>query len=212
MKASLLFALLASSLVILSGCQTSGYGSDCTGDGIAPCTTSSRMGSSGTSYVSASAPVQQPGQAPVAAQPIVVSATGYAAPMMNKNISKAQARLLTLRGSKIDAYRNLSERVYGLKLRGSSSLRSMMTAHDELQTYVDAYLMGAKVVSQRELEDGTFETIVEMALQESFQQCVQDPSSISSNPACQMAYNNMNRTTQQTPTVKPVTTNFYNVE
>ena len=92
-----------------------------------------------------------------------------------------------------------------------------MTAHDELQTFVDAYLMGAKVVSQRELEDGSFETIVEMALQENFQQCVQSPGSISSNPACQMGYSNINNgisqyQSQTSPQVRSTTTNFYSVE
>ncbi|TBR37702.1 hypothetical protein CBF23_013930 [Marinomonas agarivorans] len=213
MKSSLLYTALIGGALMLAGCQTSGmnggaFGRQCSG--IAPC--ASNPTAQGPAGFGA-----QPAQGQYIArkqpQPIVVSATGYAAPMMSKKISKAQARLLTLRGSKIDAYRNLSERVYGLKLSGSSSLRSMMTAHDELQTFVDAYLMGAKVVSQRELEDGSFETIVEMALQESFQQCVQSPTTISSNPACQMAYNNINRNqTQQPAPAKPTTTNFYSVE
>lgn len=213
MKTSLLYTVLVGGALVLAGCQTSGmggsgaFGRQCSG--IAPCNNNT------TAQVNSFGGQQAPGQyiARRQSQPIVVSATGYAAPMLSKKISKAQARLLTLRGSKIDAYRNLSERVYGLKLSGSSSLRSMMTAHDELQTFVDAYLMGAKVVSQRELEDGSFETIVEMALQESFQQCVQSPTTISSNPACQMAYNNINRNQTQKPAqAKPTTTNFYSVE
>lgn len=212
MKTSLLYTALVGGALMLAGCQTSGgaFGSQCSG--IAPCSNNSvAQGFNNNNFGAQPAQGQYIARKPP--QPIVVSATGYAAPMMNKKISKAQARLLTLRGSKIDAYRNLSERVYGLKLRGSSSLRSMMTAHDELQTFVDAYLMGAKVVSQRELEDGSFETIVEMALQESFQQCVQNPSTMSSNPACQMAYNNMNRNQTQKPIqAKPTTTNFYSVE
>ncbi|TDO96013.1 LPP20 family lipoprotein [Marinomonas balearica] len=118
--------------------------------------------------------------------PIIVNATGYSAPISRKNLSKSQARLMSLRGSKLDAYRNLAERVYGLKIDGTSSITNMMATHDELRTYVDAYLVGAKVVSQRELEDGTFETVVEMALQENFRQCVSSPSSILSNPACQV--------------------------
>lgn len=202
-------------VLLLTGCQMAGtnFATSNQCSGIAPCTGNNANAAPGTTM--ASQTIAQPGQyiARPQAQPIVVSATGYAAPLLNNKISKAQARLLTLRGSKIDAYRNLSERVYGLKLRGSSSLRSMMTAHDELQTFVDAYLMGAKVVSQRELEDGSFETIVEMALQESFQQCVQDPASISNNPACQIAYNNMSRNQTQAPIqAKPTTTNFYSVE
>ena len=221
MRSSLLYAALIGTCVILAGCRVSSAGS-CSG--IAPCSASnttptatnsySQSNFSNTGYVAAAQQQLVVQQAP---QPIVISATGYAAPMISKKLSRPQIRLLTLRGSKVDAYRNLSERVYGLKLRGSSSLRSMMTAHDELQTFVDAYLMGAKVVSQRELEDGSFETIVEMALQENFQQCVQSPGSISSNPACQMGYSNINNgisqyQSQTSPQVRSTTTNFYSVE
>ena len=220
MRSSLLYAALIVTCVILAGCRVSSAGS-CSG--IAPCNASNPTPTTNSftqpTYATkglAAAPAQQlvVQQAP---QPIVISATGYAAPMVSKKLSRPQIRLLTLRGSKLDAYRNLSERVYGLKLRGSSSLRSMMTAHDELQTFVDAYLMGAKVVSQRELEDGSFETIVEMALQENFQQCVQNPATISNNPACQMGYSNLNNgisqyQSQTSPQVRSTTTNFYSVE
>jgi len=222
MRSSLLYAALIGTCIILAGCRVSSAGS-CSG--IAPCNASNPSPAATNSFAQptysnsgfASAQVPQQIVVQQAPQPIVISATGYAAPMVSKKLSRPQIRLLTLRGSKVDAYRNLSERVYGLKLRGSSSLRSMMTAHDELQTFVDAYLMGAKVVSQRELEDGSFETIVEMALQENFQQCVQNPATISSNPACQMGYSNLNNgisqyQSQTSPQVRSTTTNFYSVE
>jgi hypothetical protein len=80
--------------------------------------------------------------------------------------------------------------------------------NDELRTYVDAYLVGAKVVSQREHEDGTFETVVEMALQENFRQCISSPNGIQSNPNCsvQPGYRAIN-VENSTPT-----TNFYSIE
>ncbi len=213
MKVASLYAVLTS--IFLVGCQPTGMYSN-QHSGIGPYN-GSVLG--GVGNLSPAQQAQYFANSQAKLQPIVVSATGYAAPLENNKVSKAQARLLTLRGSKIDAYRNLSERVYGLKLRGSSSLRSMMTAHDELQTFVDAYLMGAKVVSQRELEDGSFETIVEMALQENFQQCVLNPQSIATNPACQMAYNNMdnsmsmgNNQTAPLTRAQPTTTNFYSIK
>lgn len=222
MRSSLLYAALIGTCIILAGCRVSSAGS-CSG--IAPCDSASATSTTPTNFAQPSygtnnytAPaMQQQRVVQQAPQPIVVSATGYAAPMVSKKLSRPQIRLLTLRGSKVDAYRNLSERVYGLKLRGSTSLRNMMAAHDELQTFVDAYLMGAKVVSQRELEDGSFETIVEMALQGNFQQCVQDPASIATNPACQMGYSNINNGVSQyqsktSPQVRSTTTNFYSVE
>lgn len=142
--------------------------------------------------------------------PIIVNAAGYSAPISSKQLSKSQARLMSLRGSKLDAYRNLSERVYGLKIDGTSSLSNMMMQHDELRTYVDAYLVGAKVISQRELEDGTFETVVEMALQENFRACVSSPESIRSNPTCQIRPNYNTTSSVATPASQP--SNFYSVQ
>ena len=140
--------------------------------------------------------------------PIIINATGYSAPISSKSLSKAQARLMSLRGSKLDAYRNLSERVYGISLDGSSSLSNMMMQHDELRAYVNAYLVGAKVISQRELEDGTFETVVELALQENFRQCASSPAEIRSNPNCQLT--KRSSTTAATPKKQP--SSFYSVQ
>ncbi|MGO3345393.1 MAG: LPP20 family lipoprotein [Marinomonas sp.] len=141
-------------------------------------------------------------------EPIIIKATGYAAVSTSSRFSKSQARLMALRSSRLDAYRNLSERVYGLKLDGSSSLSNMVLQHDELRSYIDSYLVGAKVISQREHEDGTFETVVEMALQESFRQCVSSPSTISNNPKCQTHASNQ---TVNAATPTP-TANFYTIE
>jgi hypothetical protein len=140
--------------------------------------------------------------------PIIVNATGYAAVSTSKRFSKSQARLMALRSSTLDAYRNLSERVYGLKLDGSSSLNNMVLQHDELRSYIDSYLVGAKVVSQREHEDGTFETVVEMALQENFRECVSSPSNIANNPQCQthQNYKTVNASRSNS------TANFYTIE
>lgn len=199
----LILANLALLLSACAGLSPTGH-STCTST--SPCSNQTRMDGS---------PVNNAAQTPrqievveVAPQPpIIVNATGYSAPVTSKSLSKAQARLMSLRGSKLDAYRNLSERVYGLKLDGSSSLSNMMAQHDELRAYIDAYLVGAKVISQRELEDGTFETIVEMALRENFRQCVNSPESLRSNPTCQLRPNY--RITSE-KTSQP--TNFYSVQ
>lgn len=142
--------------------------------------------------------------------PIIINATGYAAPSVSKSLTKAQSRLMTMRGSKLDAYRNLSERVYGISLDGSSSLSNLMMQHDELRAYVNAYLVGAKVISQRELEDGTFETVVELALQENFRQCVSSIDALRSNPNCQLRKRTQTMTTNSAQPVKP--SSFYSVQ
>ncbi|MCB5162255.1 LPP20 family lipoprotein [Marinomonas algarum] len=208
MTSSLHIFLIAIGALILSGCQNLAQynenGEPCTS--VAPCNGNVVGGNTATNYAQpTTAKVNT--VAVIKQEPIIVTATGYAALITSKRLSQSQARIMTLRSSMLDAYRNLSERVYGLKIDGSSSLSNMVLQNDELRTYVDAYLIGAKVVSQREHEDGTFETVVEMALQENFRQCL-NSSSLQNDPNCQVspAYRTVNAQSS-TPT-----TNFYSIE
>lgn len=214
---------IAIGAIILAGCQNlnpQGTTGECTS--VAPCNGNTIGDFSSTAtpttntYNTQATQTTQNGAlnanntiAVIKQEPIVVTATGYAALTTNKRLSKSQARIMTLRSSMLDAYRNLSERVYGLKIDGSSSLSNMVIQNDELRTYVDAYLVGAKVVSQREHEDGTFETVVEMALQENFRQCVTSSQGISSDPNCQVnpGYQAIN-----VESSRPPTTNFYSID
>lgn len=210
MTLSLRIFLIAIGVITLAGCQNlnqqSANGEPCTT--VAPCNGNTIGNDSSNGYAQQNGALNANNTIAVIKQePIIVTATGYAAMMTNKRLTKSQARIMTLRSSMLDAYRNLSERVYGLKIDGSSSLSNMVMQNDELRTYVDAYLVGAKVVSQREHEDGTFETIVEMALQENFRQCLSS-SNIQSDPNCkiQPGYRAIN-VENSTPT-----TNFYSIE
>ena len=217
MTLSLRILLITMGAIILAGCQNlnqQGSTGECTS--VAPCN-GNTVGNFGTTTTANTynTPTTQNGAANanntiavIKQEPIVVTATGYAALTTNKRLSKSQARIMTLRSSMLDAYRNLSERVYGLKIDGSSSLSNMVIQNDELRTYVDAYLVGAKVVSQREHEDGTFETVVEMALQENFRQCVTSSQGINTDPNCQVTpgYRAINVESS------PPTTNFYSID
>jgi hypothetical protein len=208
MTLSLRIFFIAIGAITLAGCQglyqQSADGAPCTT--VAPCN-GNVIGHEAPAYIQHGALNANNTIAVIKQEPIIVTATGYAAMMSNKRLTKSQARIMTMRSSMLDAYRNLSERVYGLKIDGSSSLSNMVMQNDELRTYVDAYLVGAKVVSQREHEDGTFETIVEMALQENFRQCL-DSHNIQSDPNCkiQPGYRAVN-VQNTTPT-----TNFYSIE
>ncbi|BFM49556.1 LPP20 family lipoprotein [Marinomonas sp. THO17] len=206
--------LIAAGAILITGCQTynqQGVANTGTCTSIAPCN-GNQIGNDGATnnYTPAATTGALNANNTIAVikqEPIVVTATGYAALTTNKRLTKSQARIMTLRSSMLDAYRNLSERVYGLKIDGSSSLSNMVIQNDELRTYVDAYLVGAKVVSQREHEDGTFETVVEMALQENFRQCIAS-SNVANDPNCQVqpGYRAIN-VQSSTPT-----TNFYSIE
>ncbi|PYF79243.1 MULTISPECIES: LPP20 family lipoprotein [Marinomonas] len=209
MTVSLRIFFIAIGALMLAGCQNlyqqDPNGTPCTT--VAPCNGNNFNTGPSTGYTQNRAVNTNNSVSVIKKEPIIVTATGYAAMMTNKRLTKSQARIMSLRSSMLDAYRNLSERVYGLKIDGSSSLSNMVMQNDELRTYVDAYLVGAKVISQREHEDGTFETIVEMALQENFRECV-NSGNIQANPNCRVQPGYRSVDVQNSAP----TANFYSIE
>ncbi len=104
--------------------------------------------------------------------PIVVRVTGYAMYQAPEKKHTDPKRLLAIRASKLDAYRNLAERVYGLSLAGSSTVKDFTLAHDGFETVVDSMIRGARVVSVAENKNTGIETVVELLLPGNFQDCL----------------------------------------
>ncbi|MCX7918977.1 MAG: LPP20 family lipoprotein [bacterium] len=97
--------------------------------------------------------------------PPVIRATGYGAPPPPRpGGTPAQARLLAQRAAQADAYRNLAERIKGVRIEGETTVQDFITRDDRIRTRVDAVIRGARVVSARELPDKTFEVVVEVRL------------------------------------------------
>lgn len=96
-----------------------------------------------------------------------VGATGYGAPPKNY-YPEGQRRLMTIRASKIDAYRALAEVVGGLHVWGSTTISAMVVERDRYRVFVDTYVRGARVVSVAGDEDGTYQTSVEMEVDQRF--------------------------------------------
>lgn len=99
--------------------------------------------------------------------PIVLRAKGGGAPP-EKAINPAQARLMTERAAKMDAYRNLLEQAYGLNISSKSTVKNFVTQNDVIRSRVDAYIRGAKVVDTQHLEDGGVEVEMEVTLGHDF--------------------------------------------
>lgn len=100
-----------------------------------------------------------------------VRTSGYGAPP-KKFYPDAQRRLLAMRAAKVDAYRALAERIKGLHIWGGTTVGDMVVERDRFQVFVDATLEGARVISNHEQEDGSFETVLEVQIGQQFLQSV----------------------------------------
>jgi hypothetical protein len=95
--------------------------------------------------------------------PPIIRATGYGAPPPPRpGGTPAQARLLAQRAAQADAYRNLAERVKGVRIDSETTVIDFITRDDRIRTRVDAVIRGAQVISSRELPDRTFEVVIEI--------------------------------------------------
>jgi len=106
--------------------------------------------------------------------PMTLRVVGYGATeVVTKSKSDAQRRLLAIRAARMDAYRAMAERVYGISVQGSTTVRDMVVQNDRFRSYVETYMHGARVVSTDVMPDGTVETVLEMVIDHGFRNCLQ---------------------------------------
>lgn len=110
--------------------------------------------------------------APKPEPPILIRVTGYGVYDAKAKHKQASKRLKAIRASRLDAYRNLAERVYGLSLSGSSKVKDFDLMHDEFAAQVDTVVRGARVVSISENPMTGMETVLELELPADFKRCL----------------------------------------
>ncbi len=91
-----------------------------------------------------------------------VRATGSGIPPEGK--TGTEARLMAERAAKVDAYRNLTELVYGVRIDAATTVEDFVTQRDEIKATVSTFIRGAKVVDTRYLNDGSIEVELELPL------------------------------------------------
>jgi hypothetical protein len=86
-------------------------------------------------------------------------------------LQEGQQKLLAKRAAIVDGYRNLAERIKGLKIDANTYVRDFVAEADEINTSLDTFIKGARVVGPaRYFEDGSAEVTVEITLSELVQQ------------------------------------------
>jgi hypothetical protein len=110
-----------------------------------------------------SAPVETKNMsAPLVEKRETISATGYAVVTVQNHKNPAQQRLMAIRASKLDAYRNLTEQVYGQQLDASSTVADMVVTNDTFRTKVEGVIYGARLVSITPVGEDTYETTLSL--------------------------------------------------
>ena len=102
------------------------------------------------------------------AAPVKLLAVGYGALGNYSQYTTGQQKLMAMRAAQVDAYRNLAEQVYGFRVWGNTAVSAFATQNDNVRSYVDSFIRGARVVNTSSIADGNFETTVELEVSQAF--------------------------------------------
>lgn len=105
-------------------------------------------------------PVPPPPTPEWATQVIIVTGAG----VPPETGSMAQRRLMAKRAAQVDAYRQLSEQLKGVKIDSETTVENFVTKDDVIRSNVNTFIRGAKVIGIRYLEDGSCEVDLSLAL------------------------------------------------
>ena len=100
--------------------------------------------------------------APLVEKRETLTATGYAVISVQNSKNPAQQRLMAIRASKLDAFRSLTEQVYGQQLDASSTVADMVMVNDTFRTKVEGVVYGAQLVSITPVGDDTYDTTLSL--------------------------------------------------
>ncbi|RGS70757.1 LPP20 family lipoprotein [Mitsuokella sp. AF21-1AC] len=92
---------------------------------------------------------------------ITVEGTGVAP---TSAMSGIQARMLARRAAVVDAYRQMAEIIKGVNVDSDTTVENMMVTSDVTKTHVSALIRGAKIVSEKALDDGGYMVTMEIPM------------------------------------------------
>ncbi|MDP2564363.1 LPP20 family lipoprotein [Pseudoalteromonas marina] len=102
-----------------------------------------------------------------------VTAIGLGVLPQGDKYSEQQAHLLAVKASKIDAYRSLVEKIYGVKVSSSSTVRSLAIESDSFKAKVEGMIQMAEVEEVKSVMDGlAYETTMSVKLTPEFRSYV----------------------------------------
>ena len=83
----------------------------------------------------------------------ILQAIGYAPISLQKSKHKTQRMLMAINASKLAAYAELAEQVYGQQIDGKTSMTNLLLNNQQLDASVKGVIRGAKVVKSYPVGD-----------------------------------------------------------
>ncbi|WP_100642179.1 LPP20 family lipoprotein [Alteromonas facilis] len=92
----------------------------------------------------------------------VIRAVGYAPIDAQRAPTDSAKILMAIKASKLEAYRELAEQVYGQRVDGNQSLQNLVLADTQLQSSVEGVIRGARVLKSYPVGEDTYATEMEL--------------------------------------------------
>lgn len=92
----------------------------------------------------------------------VIRSIGYAPIDAQQGANRSNKMLQAIKASKLDAYRELTEQVYGQKIDGEQSLANLVLLDDQLEATVQGVIRGARVVKTYPVGKDSYATELEL--------------------------------------------------
>ncbi|MBU2916759.1 LPP20 family lipoprotein [Psychrosphaera sp. F3M07] len=91
----------------------------------------------------------------------IIRAIGYAPINAQPGDSAEIKSIMAMRASKLDAYRELTEQVYGQQIQGQTEMKNLVSSDDKLRSKVSGVIRGARIVKVYPVGD-TYATELEL--------------------------------------------------
>ncbi len=91
----------------------------------------------------------------------VLKAIGYAPISLQKGANLSQKQLMAIKASKLEAYRELTEQVYGQKITAGTTVEGSIAQDDYLESKVQGLIKGAQIIKTYAVDD-TYVTELEL--------------------------------------------------
>lgn len=100
--------------------------------------------------------------APLVEKRETITATGYAVISAQPHKLPAQQRLMAIRAAKLNAYRSLTEQVYGQYVDANTTVADMVVMNDSMRAKAEGVVYGARLVSITPVGEETYEVTLSL--------------------------------------------------